>query len=61
MTVQMYKMKARKAQDQKYMGSGGIGRIMLIVGYEHIETEVLREMTRFSQKMAEVKYIMKSD
>jgi hypothetical protein len=36
------------------MGSGDKGHIMLITGCERIETEVLREMTRLSQKRAEV-------
>jgi len=36
------------------MGSGDKGYIVYITGYEYIETEVLWEMIRLSQKKAEV-------
>jgi len=42
------------------MGCGDKGYTVYITGYEHIETEVLWEMIRLSQKRAEVNYIMKS-
>jgi hypothetical protein len=42
------------------MGSGDKGYIVCITGNEHIETEVLWEMIRLSQKRPEVNYIMKS-
>lgn len=42
------------------MWSGDKGYIVYIAGYEHLETEVLWEMIRLSQKRAEVNYIMKS-
>jgi hypothetical protein len=41
------------------MGSGDKGFIVYIAGYEHIETEVLWEVIKLSQKRAEVNYIMK--